>query len=142
MSDLEHRLMSLWGDNCQIARQLARGLLNRKRLWVLAGPTYQDFYKWKCLKTAFLNLLQQSLITGIRHTCMLFFNAEFEEGCPEDWGNHSVHRLRHAAFLSPTSRLKVTGRCVEKFPFYPGSYDDSGEYNSFWYEFTAQSHQK
>lgn len=49
----------------------------------------------------------------------------------------SVSRVRHATFLNSTSRLKLTGKSVEKFPFYLGSHSNSGEYNSFLYEFTA-----
>lgn len=50
----------------------------------------------------------------------------------------SVSRQSHATFLNPTSGLKLTGKSVEKFPFYRGSCRNSGEYNSFQYEFTAQ----
>lgn len=43
MSDLKEKLMSLRDGNCQIARQHARRLLNKKIPWVRAEPTYQDF---------------------------------------------------------------------------------------------------
>lgn len=64
--------------------------------------------------------------------CVLFSNAEFEEGCSED----SEEII--ANFLNPTSRLKLIGKSVEEFSFYLGSCSNWGENHSFQDKFTAQ----